>query len=104
MHDSPAERPKTHLRRRRYAGKNPREYHEKYKELNPAQYPGEVEKVLAAGKTPAGTHRPIMVDEVLECLRRSRERWAWTARSAEAVMHAPCSNVCGLAVGLSDSI
>ena len=48
MDDSPAERPKTHLRRRRYAGKNPREYHEKYKELNSAQYPGEVEKVLAA--------------------------------------------------------
>src|SRR6478672_5743793 len=48
VHDSPAERPKTHLRRRRYAGKNPREYHEKYKELNSAQYPGEVEKVLAA--------------------------------------------------------
>src|SRR4029079_1143593 len=69
VHDSPAERPKTHLRRRRYAGKNPREYHEKYKELNSAQYPGEVEKILAAGKTPAGMHLPIMVDEVLECLR-----------------------------------
>ena len=26
-------------------------------------------KVLAAGKTPAGMHRPIMVDEVLRCLR-----------------------------------
>jgi 16S rRNA (cytosine1402-N4)-methyltransferase len=28
-----------------------------------------VRKVLASGKTPAGTHRPIMVDEVLQCLR-----------------------------------
>jgi 16S rRNA (cytosine1402-N4)-methyltransferase len=28
-----------------------------------------VEKVLASGKTPAGTHRPIMLDEVLECLQ-----------------------------------
>src|SRR5580765_258766 len=56
VHDSPPEQPPAHLRRRRYAGKNPREYHEKYKELNPAQYPGEVEKVLAAGKTPAGMH------------------------------------------------
>lgn len=26
-------------------------------------------KILASGKTPAGTHRPIMVAEVLECLR-----------------------------------
>jgi 16S rRNA (cytosine1402-N4)-methyltransferase len=69
VHDSPPEQPPVHQRRRRYAGKNPRDYHEKYKELNSAQYPGEVEKVLAAGKTPAGTHLPIMVDEVLECLR-----------------------------------
>jgi 16S rRNA (cytosine1402-N4)-methyltransferase len=28
-----------------------------------------VEKVLASGKTPAGSHRPIMVAEVVECLR-----------------------------------
>jgi 16S rRNA (cytosine1402-N4)-methyltransferase len=28
-----------------------------------------VQKVLASGKTPAGTHRPIMVEEVLRCLR-----------------------------------
>jgi 16S rRNA (cytosine1402-N4)-methyltransferase len=28
-----------------------------------------VEKVLASGKTPAGMHRPIMVDEVLRCLK-----------------------------------
>ncbi len=68
MQDGP-EQPPVHVRRRRYAGKNPRAFQEKYKELNPAQYPGEVEKVRAAGKTPAGTHLPIMVDEVLECLR-----------------------------------
>jgi 16S rRNA (cytosine1402-N4)-methyltransferase len=29
----------------------------------------DVEKILASGKTLAGTHRPIMVAEVLECLR-----------------------------------
>src|SRR6266853_2031493 len=29
----------------------------------------EVQKILASGKTPAGTHRPIMVDEVLRCLQ-----------------------------------
>lgn len=56
-------------RRPRYPGRNPRKFEEKYKELDPARYPGDVQKVLAAGKTPAGTHRPIMVDEVVECLR-----------------------------------
>jgi len=56
-------------RRPRYQGKNPRRFHEKYKELNPERYPADVQRVLASGKTPAGTHRPIMVDEVLECLR-----------------------------------
>jgi 16S rRNA (cytosine1402-N4)-methyltransferase len=58
-----------HTRRTRYPGKNPRTFHDKYKELNPDRYASDVEKVLAAGKTPAGTHRPIMVAEVLECLR-----------------------------------
>jgi 16S rRNA (cytosine1402-N4)-methyltransferase len=58
-----------HKRRPRYPGRNPRAFHQKYKELNPARYPAEVEKVLASGKTPAGMHRPIMVDEVLRCLR-----------------------------------
>jgi len=58
-----------HTRRPRYSGKNPRGFHEKYKELNPERYASEVEKVLASGKTPAGMHRPIMVDEVLQCLR-----------------------------------
>jgi 16S rRNA (cytosine1402-N4)-methyltransferase len=58
-----------HKRRRRYAGKNPREFHDKYKELNPEQYPAEMQKVLASGKTPAGMHLPIMVDEVVGCLR-----------------------------------
>jgi len=58
-----------HTRRPRYAGTNPRRFHEKYKELNPERYAGVVEKVLASGKTPAGSHRPIMVEEVLGCLR-----------------------------------
>lgn len=59
----------THTRRPRYRGKNPRGFHEKYKELNPERYAADVQKVLASGKTPAGTHRPIMVAEVLDCLR-----------------------------------
>ena len=56
-------------RRPRYPGRNPRKFHEKYKELDPARYPADVQKVLDSGKTPAGTHRPIMVDEVVEHLR-----------------------------------
>src|SRR5262245_38211241 len=58
-------------RRPRYPGKNPRAFHHKYKELNPAQYGAEVQKVIAAGKTPAGMHLPIMVSEVLACLEPS---------------------------------
>ena len=52
-------------RRRRYSGKNPRKFLEKYKELNPERYASDVQKVLDAGKTPAGTHRPVMVEDVL---------------------------------------
>ena len=57
-----------HKRRPRYPGRNPRAYSEKYKELNPERYADDVGKVIAAGKTPAGSHRPIMVEEVLRCL------------------------------------
>jgi|SRR5688572_2573129 len=56
-------------RRKRYAGKNPRAFAERYKELQPDKYQADVRKVLDSGKTPAGTHRPIMVAEVVECLR-----------------------------------
>jgi 16S rRNA (cytosine1402-N4)-methyltransferase len=55
-------------RRPRYRGKNPRHFHEKYKELQPVRYADDVAKVLARGGTPAGTHRPIMVREILEIL------------------------------------
>src|SRR5881394_3850450 len=57
-----------HRRRPRYSGKYPRRFVEKYKEHNPARYAETTAKVLASGKTPAGTHRPIMVKEVLEIL------------------------------------
>ncbi len=56
------------MRRPRYPGKNPRAFHLKYKELQPERYAGDVAKVLAAGKTPAGMHRPILVDEILQVL------------------------------------
>lgn len=57
-----------HRRRPRYAGKYPRRFDEKYKERDPSRYNDTVAKVLASGKTPAGSHRPIMVKEVLEIL------------------------------------
>lgn len=55
-------------RRKRYRGKNPRRFSEKYKEHAPENYAADVAKVLARGRTPAGTHRPIMVREVMEVL------------------------------------
>ncbi len=55
-------------RRPRYAGKNPRRFSEKYKEHAPERYADDVAKVLAGGKTPAGTHRPILLREILEVL------------------------------------
>ena len=60
--------PLQHQRRKRYSGKNPRRFEEKYKEHNPDKYADTVAKVLESGKTPAGTHRPIMVAEILEVL------------------------------------
>ncbi len=55
-------------RRPRYHGKNPRHFSEKYKEHQPARYADDVAKVLEGGRTPAGTHRPILVAEILEVL------------------------------------
>ena len=55
-------------RRPRYAGTHPRRFEEKYKERDAARYPEEREKVIASGKTPAGSHVPVLVAEVLEAL------------------------------------
>jgi 16S rRNA (cytosine1402-N4)-methyltransferase len=67
--ESGSELPVTpHKRRVRYSGKNPRRFEEKYKEHNPERYAETIAKVAASGKTPAGTHRPIMVAEILEVL------------------------------------
>ena len=60
--------PTPHHRRPRYSGKYPRRFEEKYKERNPERYADTFAKVLASGKTPAGTHRPIMVQEILDVL------------------------------------
>jgi len=55
--------------------RNPRRFEEKYKEHNPQRYADTVAKVLASGKTPAGTHRPIMVAEILEVLAPKAGSW-----------------------------
>lgn len=60
-----------HQRRVRYSGTHPKRFTEKYKEQDPARYADDVEKVKARGQTPAGTHRPICLDEILERLNPS---------------------------------
>ncbi len=57
-----------HKRRVRYRGTHPRRFAEKYKEHDPQRYAADVEKILASGKTPASTHRPICVKEIMEVL------------------------------------
>src|SRR5436309_152082 len=56
-------------RRKRYKGTHPKSFKEKYKELQPEKYAEDVEKVLQKGRTPAGMHRSILVNEVLEFLK-----------------------------------
>jgi 16S rRNA (cytosine1402-N4)-methyltransferase len=55
-------------RRKRYSGKNPRTFEEKYKEHDPSRFADTVAKVIAAGKTPAGSHIPILITECLDAL------------------------------------
>ncbi len=58
-----------HKRRVRYKGTHPRRFEEKYKEHDPEKYKDEVEKIIQKGKTPAGMHISIMVEEILEFLQ-----------------------------------
>lgn len=66
---APADPPAPPFQRRtRYRGSHPRKFTEKYKELDPQLDPATVAKVINSGKTPAGQHRPILVEEVLQAL------------------------------------
>lgn len=56
----------THKRRVRYKGTHPRNYKEKYKELQPEKYADTVAKVVSKGSTPAGMHLSICVREILD--------------------------------------
>ncbi len=57
-----------HKRRKRYSGTHPKSYKEKYKELNPEQYPETIKHVIEKGSTPAGMHISICVNEILDFL------------------------------------
>lgn len=58
-----------HQRRVRYKGTHPKKFKEKYKELQPEKYADDVAKVIQKGNTPAGMHRSICVNEILEFLQ-----------------------------------
>ncbi|GLC32569.1 16S rRNA (cytosine(1402)-N(4))-methyltransferase RsmH [Clostridium omnivorum] len=58
-----------HKRRIRYKGTHPKNYKEKYKELNPEKYADDVAKIIQKGNTPAGMHISICVKEILDFLQ-----------------------------------
>lgn len=58
-----------HKRRVRYSGTHPKNYKEKYKELQPEKYGDTIEKVIRKGSTPAGMHISICVQEILDFLQ-----------------------------------
>jgi 16S rRNA (cytosine1402-N4)-methyltransferase len=60
--------PQPHKRRVRYGGTHPRRFDQKYKELDPVKYAAQIEHIMAKGLTPAGTHRPICVEEIMKLL------------------------------------
>lgn len=55
-----------HVRRVRYSGTHPKKFNEKYKELQPEKYADDVAKVIKSGKTPAGMHISICLNEILD--------------------------------------
>ena len=55
-------------RRIRYKGTHPKSFKEKYKELNPENFSEDVQKVMQQGRTPAGMHRSICVNEIMDFL------------------------------------
>jgi 16S rRNA (cytosine1402-N4)-methyltransferase len=63
------ERPVKRPRRPRYSGTHPKSYAQKYKEHNIEAYPEIEAHLRAKGTTPASTHVPVLVGEVMEWLR-----------------------------------
>lgn len=58
-----------HQRRPRYKGTHPKNFKEKYKELNPEKYADDIAKIIQKGNTPAGMHISICVKEILDFLQ-----------------------------------
>jgi 16S rRNA (cytosine1402-N4)-methyltransferase len=58
-----------HRRRPRYSGTHPKSYREKYKEYDIEAHTELHDHLRAKGITPAGTHVPVLVEEVLACLK-----------------------------------
>lgn len=58
-----------HRRRKRYSGTHPKRFQERYKELQLEKYAGMQEHIRSQGRTPAGSHVPIMLNEVMETLQ-----------------------------------
>jgi 16S rRNA (cytosine1402-N4)-methyltransferase len=92
-----------HRRRPRYAGRNPRRFEEKYKEHHPDRFPETVAKVVSSGRTPAGSHRPVLVEEILEALHPEPSLVAVDAtlgHGGHAVELLPCLLPGGRLIGL----
>lgn len=68
MSEPPDDPAPGHARRPRYRGSHPRRFEEKYKERAPERYPELVAHVRERGRTPAGQHVPILVEEILATL------------------------------------
>jgi 16S rRNA (cytosine1402-N4)-methyltransferase len=66
--DNPSGPQGPHKRRPRYPGKYPRRFAHRYKELAPEAHPEIHSHVRSQGRTPAGTHVPVLVAEVMEAL------------------------------------
>ena len=62
----------THKRRVRYKGTHPRNYQEKYKELQPEKYADTIEKVIRKGSTPAGMHIS-MAKRIVKMMKKSEK-------------------------------
>jgi len=63
-----ADQPENPRRRQRYPGKCPRRFDQRYKELDPDRHPDIQQHVRGQGRTPAGTHVPVLVAEVMAAL------------------------------------
>lgn len=63
-----ADDPARGVRRKRYAGTHPARFEDRYKEREPEAHPDVVGRIRAKGGTPAGTHVPILVPQILSCL------------------------------------